>query len=370
MPGQGMLPRQSPTTHTEILDDEVCVYEWTRKEVHALNATAARVWRICDGRTSAAEMIERLQPDWSATQAEAIVGLALAEFDQKHLLSARVDAPPDDRQFSRRDLIRRLGLAAATLPVITSIVAPAVLEAASVSGSQTFSYTGAQQTFTVPTGVTSLTVTAHGAQGGDGGGLSGNGGQGGTITATVSVTSGEALYIYVGGAGGTSTSGVAAGGFNGGGASGGAHAGGGGGASDIRQGGAALSNRIVVAGAGGGASAIPANGGNGGGTTGAAGSAAGGATGGGGGTQSAGGAAGTGPIQNGNPGTLGAGGDGVGTSLPSGGGGGGYWGGGSGGDDSAAGGGGGGSSYAEPGATSVTNTQGGHSGNGQVVLIW
>jgi hypothetical protein len=34
-------PLRSKTTYTERLEDEVCVYEWTRHEVHALNATAA-----------------------------------------------------------------------------------------------------------------------------------------------------------------------------------------------------------------------------------------------------------------------------------------------------------------------------------------
>jgi hypothetical protein len=33
-------------------------------------------------------------------------------------------------------------------------------------GAQTFSYTGAQQTFTVPPGVTNITIDASGAQGG------------------------------------------------------------------------------------------------------------------------------------------------------------------------------------------------------------
>lgn len=34
------------------------------------------------------------------------------------------------------------------------------------SATRTFSYTGAEQTFTVPPGITSVTITAGGAQGG------------------------------------------------------------------------------------------------------------------------------------------------------------------------------------------------------------
>ena len=47
-----MYPRQSPTTHTEQLGDEASVYDWARAQVHALNPTAAFVWRQCDGATS------------------------------------------------------------------------------------------------------------------------------------------------------------------------------------------------------------------------------------------------------------------------------------------------------------------------------
>ena len=84
----------------------------------------------------------------------------------------------------------------------------------------TFSYTGSSQTWVVPSGVTSITATAYGAAGGTGcyDGLSYPGGTGGAITSTLTVTSGSTLYIYVGGAGLSSTmttSYAVAGGFNG-----------------------------------------------------------------------------------------------------------------------------------------------------------
>ena len=106
-------------------------------------------------------------------------------------------------------------------------------------------YTGAEQTYVVPTGVTSIDLTLEGAQGGTDQSTSKN--YGGKLTATLAVTPGDTLYIEVGGQpSGTS------GGFNGGGAgdSGGF---GGGGATDIRRGGNALGDRILVAGGGGGA---------------------------------------------------------------------------------------------------------------------
>ena len=75
-----LVPRRSASTHSEILDDEVCVYEWTRREVHALNPTAARVWEMCDGRTSVSEMASRLRAELGVAHADDLVWLALAEF--------------------------------------------------------------------------------------------------------------------------------------------------------------------------------------------------------------------------------------------------------------------------------------------------
>jgi Glycine rich protein len=141
-----------------------------------------------------------------------------------------------------------------------------ILQNAAPSGSRTFKYTGAAQHFKVPSGVTELTVVARG-----GGTPSGDfpssgpyytGSNGGFIRATISVTSGERLDIFVGGHGDLGVEGAGgAAGFNGGGAGGDGIQDssyfvdggvGGGGASDIREGGDLLKDRIVVAGGGGG----------------------------------------------------------------------------------------------------------------------
>ncbi len=113
-------------------------------------------------------------------------------------------------------------------------------------------YTGGISTWTVPCGVTSINITAYGAQGGNGatGGnnaTGGFGGLGGAVQATMSVTPGQVLNIFVGGAGTQPT-----GGFNGGGNGGSTNAGGGGGATDIRINGTSLNERVLVAGGGGG----------------------------------------------------------------------------------------------------------------------
>lgn len=111
--------------------------------------------------------------------------------------------------------------------------------------SKTFNYTGGEQSFKVPDGVTSVTVDARGAAGGGG-----YASLGGRVVAVIPVKPAELLHIYVGGEGNGT-----AGGFNGGGngaGEGNAVGYGGGGASDVREGGTRLKNRDIVAGGAGG----------------------------------------------------------------------------------------------------------------------
>ncbi len=240
------------------------------------------------------------------------------------------------------------------------------------TGSQTFNFTGGMQTFTVPVGVTTVTIVADGAQGGT---SSGAGGQGGRATGDLVVVPGQILNVFVGGAGAGGP--AAAGGFNGGGngffSSNGTGAGGGG-ASDVRVGGTALANRVIVG--GGGAGGSQGAGGAGGGLVGSQGSTNGNGVWAQGGTQTAGGAAGM--YNNGTcapgsfafPGSLGIGGDGIQgvgscTQWGGAGGGGGYYGGGG----MQINGAGGGSSYIT-GLTSASTTTGGRNGNGQITISY
>ena len=234
----------------------------------------------------------------------------------------------------------------------------------------TFASTGAEQSFVVPAGVSSVHVVARGAPGGRGASLDSSpspGGRGAAVSGDLSVTAAEVLYVEVGGAptfdadacypglGGV----PCVGGFNGGGSS--HFGGGGGGASDVRtvtgSDAGTLASRVLVAGGGGGGGEFCLSSGlAGGGAGGNAGAKGGdgpncgvaGGTGGGAGTANAGGAGGS-PF--GHAGGLGVG--GAGGLDTGGGGGGGLYGGGGGGDitfgdtsesTGGAGGGGGGSS--------------------------
>jgi len=308
--------------------------------------------------------------------------------------------------------LRAAGLLAALACGGGGALAAGAIAAGASDPQETFTFTSAgEHAFTVPGGVSALTVTAVGGKGGDGyepGTLGGTGGYGAAASGALTVTGGEPLYAEVAGNGASGH--VEPGGD-------GASAGGGGGASDVRTApvGAGLSpdpRRIVAGGGGGGGgqswstvcgtSAAEAQGGNGGGggadgtngslnvsgcvdTPGKAGRGAtasaggnGGASGGIGqasgppgadGALGAGGDGGAGDLGDANQAAGGTGGGGAAASAsgktgdPGGGGGGGglYGGGGGGGATSAAGGGGGGgggSNLVPAGGTATTDTTG------------
>jgi len=256
---------------------------------------------------------------------------------------------------------------------------------------ETFTFTGGDQTWTVPAGVSSATFDAFAAQGGSGANGPGDAGLGGEAKATVSVVPGDIIEVVVGGRGGDGavTSG-GVGGFNGGAAGGdsfindggGGAGGGGGGASDVRTGSCAtttscsLNDRIIVAGGGGGGSGLGLSFGGGGGHPAGGSGSQGSPLDGAGGSQTAGGSGGaSGCLPTGTAGaagSLGSGGQAGGGSVCSSGGGGGaggYYGGGGGGSGSTVtgGGGGGGSSFGPTGA-SFQNAV--HPGDGQVIITY
>ncbi len=261
---------------------------------------------------------------------------------------------------------------ASALAALTCVAAPALTAPAAWAGTyfpgpttitDSFSYTGAEQTFDVPAGIFQIRVLAIGANGGNG---DEQGGTGAQVSATVSVTPGQTLYVEVAGNG--QSKGAGLGGSGGGGSGGGEGSGGGGGASDVRTSPLALGltpeDRLIVAAGGGGGGAnggCPGGAGGQAGENGQAGSC--GDEGGEAGLQTRGGKGGNqgcGPGEAGRLGTGGAGGGASGPEGPScyftgGGGGGGYYGGGggSGASSHGAGGGGGGSSLV-PAGGSVT----------------
>ncbi len=116
---------------------EMLVYDRNSDQAHCLNATAARVWARCDGLTTVAEMAQLLEDEMKTPVADEVVWFALEQLRKARLLreplmQEPMSRPAQMRQMSRRVLVRRLGIAAAvTVPLVTSIIAPTAVAAAS-----------------------------------------------------------------------------------------------------------------------------------------------------------------------------------------------------------------------------------------------
>ena len=113
------------------LPDELLVYDTETHEAHCLNETAAFIWRHCDGTTSVSEIAQQLSAETGTDMDEELVWGALEDLWKRQLLVGE-SAPARERTMSRGQLVRRAAIVAAvSVPVVTSVVAPKAAQAAS-----------------------------------------------------------------------------------------------------------------------------------------------------------------------------------------------------------------------------------------------
>jgi len=116
---EGILIRELP--------GEMLVYQGGEHRAHCLNRTAATVFENADGTRSVADIARLLAPDADPAESEAAVEEALTLLGEAGLLETQTSS----YGWSRRDWVRKVGVAAAVLlPAVASIVVPAPAEAA------------------------------------------------------------------------------------------------------------------------------------------------------------------------------------------------------------------------------------------------
>ena len=115
------------------LDNEILIYDTKSNKAHCLNDTAALVWKQCDGQSTAAEISGRLSLQLRTDVDERVVWFALKQFSRDHLLEEKVTVPAPfiAAGLNRREMVRVLALTAVVaVPLVTSIVAPTAVQAA------------------------------------------------------------------------------------------------------------------------------------------------------------------------------------------------------------------------------------------------
>ena len=116
------------------LPDETLVYDLLADTAHCLNSTAAVIWKNCDGQKTISQIENSLQTSLGDRVNRDLVWLALDQLEEFKLLEHPVGATHPEAM-SRRQLIRTAGLAAAAIPLITSIIVPHAAQAQSCGGS-------------------------------------------------------------------------------------------------------------------------------------------------------------------------------------------------------------------------------------------
>jgi hypothetical protein len=110
------------------LVDEVIIFDTGRNKAHCLNETAAVVWQHCDGETSVADMAVIVSQETGVVTTTDTIWFALGELSSDYLLEEMLERP---KGLSRRQLLK-VGVAAAAVPLVSSIAAPSVLASQSV----------------------------------------------------------------------------------------------------------------------------------------------------------------------------------------------------------------------------------------------
>ena len=130
---------------TQELGDELLVYDLDSNEAHCLNQTAALVWKHADGKMSVSQIACLLANVTGSQVHEEVVLMACHQLGKCKLLQGQLPGSSKSPRLSRRDLIRRIGSAAAiSLPLVSSIVAPGAVQAATCIPSGQACTTGAQ----------------------------------------------------------------------------------------------------------------------------------------------------------------------------------------------------------------------------------
>lgn len=107
------------------LPDEVLVYDASNDKAHSLNHSAALVWKHCDGKTEVADIVKIVAKELNAPVKDEFVWLALDQLEKEALLEQKAEFSLKNLGVSRREAIKRIGLASVVaLPIVTSLLNP------------------------------------------------------------------------------------------------------------------------------------------------------------------------------------------------------------------------------------------------------
>lgn len=116
------------------MNDEVLIYDLQTHKAYCLNKTSALIWQFCDGTKTVADISRALTGKLKHFVPEDLIWLALDGLKKDNLLDQSQEIAIDFQGLSRREVIRKVGLASlVALPAIASLVAPTAANAQSAA---------------------------------------------------------------------------------------------------------------------------------------------------------------------------------------------------------------------------------------------
>lgn len=126
------LSRQTHIVVQE-LEKELLIYDLRTNKAYCLNQTVALVFELSDGTKTALEISNSMSKKLGTTVGEDFVWLALQELEKDNLMEKGKELSDHFAGVSRREIIKKVGLASmVALPVIASVIAPSAAAAQSL----------------------------------------------------------------------------------------------------------------------------------------------------------------------------------------------------------------------------------------------
>lgn len=114
------------------MNNEILIYDLKDNKAFCLNETSAMIYQLCDGTKTIADISSLMSQKLKTLVNEDLVPLALDELKRDGLLEHAEGFDNYCAGFSRREMVRRAGLASmVALPLVLSIIAPHAVQSAS-----------------------------------------------------------------------------------------------------------------------------------------------------------------------------------------------------------------------------------------------
>ncbi len=114
------------------LDEETLIYDMKDNKAFCLNSTSALVWQLSDGTRTVLEISKEMSRHLKELVSEDFILLALDQFQKDDLLENEIGFTDYFAGFSRREVIKKIGLTSlVTFPIVLSVVVPQAIMAQS-----------------------------------------------------------------------------------------------------------------------------------------------------------------------------------------------------------------------------------------------